>query len=63
MKVLVVSLLLAAVVGSPALGQNNLCDQPGEAPDVIVGGLPDTQRYGTNGTITAFAIGTESCTP
>jgi len=57
----VLSMLAAALACTNVLGQNNLCDQPGEAPDVVVGGLPNAQRYGTNGTITAFAIGTESC--
>jgi hypothetical protein len=42
-------------------GDPNACDEPGEAPDVIVGDLYDTLRLGSVGGITAFAIGTYSC--
>lgn len=36
---------------------------PGQSvgPDVIVGDLPDTMKYGTVGGISAYAIGTTSC--
>ena len=34
---------------------------PGASPDVIVGDIQDTGRYGVVGDITAFAIGTTSC--
>ncbi|MCP3981010.1 MAG: hypothetical protein GY716_17070 [bacterium] len=55
--------LFAVLLGLslPALAQNNQCDQPGEAPDVIVGDLVGVTRYGVVGDITAFSIGTTSC--
>jgi hypothetical protein len=34
---------------------------PSTGPDVIVGDLSSIQKFGTVGTITAYAIGTESC--
>jgi hypothetical protein len=37
------------------------CTFSGEVPDVIVGDLSDTQRYGQVNGITAYAIGTTSC--
>jgi hypothetical protein len=64
---LVPRFLLAGMLGlalaSPALaaGDPNACDDPSEAPDVIVGDLHQVQRYGNVGGITAFAIGTTSC--
>jgi hypothetical protein len=42
-------------------GDNNPCDEPGEAPDIIVGDLPDVSSYGAVGNISAFAVGTTSC--
>ncbi|MEE8386697.1 MAG: hypothetical protein V3S01_12355, partial [Dehalococcoidia bacterium] len=45
-----------------ALAQDaNLCDEPGEAPDLIVGDLHQVQRFGTQDGITAFSVGTVSC--
>ena len=38
-----------------------LSAQGGASPDVIVGGLIDTQNWGTSGNITAYSVGTESC--
>src|SRR5262245_18918077 len=62
---LALAALFAAAPGAgpaPALAQaNNLCDQPGEAPDVIVGDISGTLRHGAIGDITAFSIGTTSC--
>lgn len=56
-------LILAAAVGlqtATARAQDNTCD-PGEEPDVIVGDLHETRRWGVVGDITAFSIGTVSC--
>ena len=54
--------LLLALVPAWALAQDpNACDEPGEAPDIIVGDLPNVQRYGTQGGITAFSLGTIAC--
>jgi len=39
----------------------NVCDQAGESPDVVVTGIPDTFSYGSEGGISAFAIGTTAC--
>ena len=54
---------LALAISSPAFaaGDPNACDDPSEAPNVIVGDLHEVQRYGNVGGITAFAIGTTSC--
>lgn len=54
-------LLVAGLTAGPAFAQNNLCDQPGEFPDVIVGDLHQVQRYGTANGITAYSVGTVSC--
>ncbi len=40
---------------------NNACDQPGEAPDIIVGSIYGSIRHGKVGDITAYSFGTESC--
>lgn len=56
------AVLTGLVPGGTALAQaNNACDQPGEAPDIIVGDLHQTTRYGAVGNITGYAIGTVSC--
>lgn len=40
---------------------NNLCDEPGEAPDLIVGDIATKTRWGSVGDITAFSLGISSC--
>ena len=58
---LVLLTIVLAAIGLPVLAQTpNECD-PGEFPDVIVGDLQQLQRYGTDGNITAFSVGTTSC--
>jgi len=53
---------MAALFGvGMAEAQNNECDNPGEAPDIIVGSIFDKNRYGTVAGITAFSLGAESC--
>ncbi len=53
---------LLAVLAFPAAAQsNNVCDEPGEAPDVIVGNISGRVRHGAVGGITAFSVGTTSC--
>lgn len=39
----------------------NACDDPADAPDVVVGDLYEVARYGNVAGITSFAIGTYSC--
>jgi len=39
----------------------NICDAPGEEPDVVVHSIYQKQRHGTLGGITAFSLGTVSC--
>jgi len=39
----------------------NICDEPGEAPDVIVGDLHQVSSYGNVGDIYAYSVGTVSC--
>src|SRR5213593_2834279 len=54
--------LALSLLAPPILAQsNNLCDQPGESPDVIVGDVVGTSRWGSIGGITSFSIGTTSC--
>jgi hypothetical protein len=38
-----------------------VCDEPGEAPDLIVGALDQVQGFGSVDGISAFAIGSTSC--
>ena len=54
---LLIMLMPAFVLAQDA----NLCDEPGEAPDLIVGDLHQVQRFGTQDGITAFSVGTVSC--
>ena len=56
-------LLLGLVLaGSTSLANDpNICDAPGEAPDVIVGDVSGIIRHGSVGEITSFSIGTTSC--
>lgn len=59
---IVVGLALALALAAPALAQDpNLCDQAGEAPDVIVGDLHEVIRWGKVGSLTGFSVGTVSC--
>jgi hypothetical protein len=50
--------LLPALAGAQ---DANLCDEPGEAPDLVVGDLYDVARFGTTGGITGFSVATTSC--
>jgi hypothetical protein len=54
-------LLLSLAAPALAAGDPNACDDPGEAPNVIVGDLHAVRRWGNVGGITAFSIGTTSC--
>jgi hypothetical protein len=51
-----VPVTLAVAAGAIAGGCTS-----GTGPDVIVGNLTSISKFGTVGTITAYAIGTESC--
>ena len=53
--------LVATVPYAQAGDDPNDCDAPGDYPDVIVGNLHQTDRYGPVGDITAFSLGTVSC--
>ncbi len=56
--------LLLAVLPTLAAGQDaNECDQPGEAPDIIVSDLHQVERFGTESGITGFSVGSTSCNP
>jgi hypothetical protein len=57
----VAALVATLWLAPPARAQNNPCDLPGEEPDIIVGDIFDTNRYGSQNGITAFSFGTESC--
>jgi hypothetical protein len=52
---------LAAMTTIAFAQTNNDCDQPGEAPDIVIEDLYQTQRWGRVGDITAFSIGTYAC--
>ena len=52
---------LACVIAPAVHAQNNPCDQPGEFPDVIVGSLYQASAYGSNGSFSAYSVGTYSC--
>jgi hypothetical protein len=61
---LLLVLLLGLAAGSVLAGGGgdpNLCDAPGDEPDVIVGSLAGKIRYGKVGDITGFSFGTISC--
>jgi hypothetical protein len=50
------------VLAMVALAQsNNECDEPGEAPDVIIESMYQTKRWGVIDDITAFSVGTYAC--
>lgn len=51
-----------ALLGSLARSQDaNLCDVPGEAPDLIVGDITSRVRWGNADGITAFSFGVGNC--
>lgn len=52
--------LVLAALSFDAQAQN-ICDGPGDVPDVIVGDLHELNRNGSVGGITAFSVGTYSC--
>jgi len=56
-------LLLAFIlVALPSFGQDpNICDQPGEFPDVIVGDLFQVNNYGNASDYYGYSVGTSSC--
>ena len=59
MLTMLTMLLLAA---SAALAQDpNVCDEPGESPNVLVGELHQLSRFGSYNGITAYSVGTVSC--
>jgi hypothetical protein len=54
--------LALALIPALALAQDpNQCDEPGDEPDVKVGDLHQTERFGAVGGITGFSVGTISC--
>ncbi len=57
------TILAALLLSAPAvLAQDpNVCDEPGDAPDVIVGDLYEVNSYGNVGDIFAYSVGTTSC--
>jgi hypothetical protein len=57
---LVVTLACVCMVPGAARG-DNACNAPGDFPDVIVGDLFETRRWGSSAGITAFSVGTISC--
>jgi hypothetical protein len=52
---------LVAATATSAGDDPNVCDEPGEFPDVIVAEIFETRRWGGIGSLTAFTIGTTSC--
>lgn len=52
---------LAALHTAAHAQSNNLCDEPGEAPDLIVGDIAAKTRWGSVGDVTAFSLGISSC--
>ena len=60
LRLLFLALALCAF-GRAAAQDANECDQPGEAPDVIVGDLPSVRHWGSVGDVTAYSVGTTSC--
>ena len=56
---LLVSMLLASTAVQAQ--DPNVCDEPGDAPDVIVGDLHQVNSYGNVGSIYGYAVGTTSC--
>ena len=67
LAVVLVCLGSARAAAASPLDENNLCDQPGEAPDLIVadiGGdniVADVRRWGTIGGVTAYSIAATAC--
>ena len=57
----VLVLLLLCSAPWMAQGDPNICDEPGEAPDVIVGDLPSVANYGNVGDWYGYAVATTSC--
>ncbi len=57
------TILAVLLLSAPAvLAQDpNVCDEPGDAPDVIVGDLYEVNSYGNVGDILAYSVGTTSC--
>lgn len=54
--------LLLVLLPTWTAGQDaNRCDEPGEAPDIVVGNLHQVKRFGSEGGITGFSVGTTSC--
>jgi len=58
-----VALLAAVAVSSPGLlaQDPNVCDEPGDYPDVIVGDLYQINNYGRVGSLYGYSVGTISC--
>lgn len=53
---------LASGLALPALALDpNLCDAPGEAPDVVGGLITGAVRWGSIGNITAYSFGADGC--
>ena len=58
----VFSIQLALFSAGMAAAQDpNVCDQPGEAPDLVVSDIVETRRFGNVSGITAFSLGSDSC--
>jgi len=60
-RTLGVLLCLFAVAEAAGAGDPNLCDVPGEAPNVILGSVDTVTRWGAVAGITAYSIGATDC--
>ncbi len=56
-----VALVLLVGVSHVLAQDPNICDEPGDEPDVIVGAIFDVRSWGRVDDIHAFSFGTESC--
>ena len=55
------ALLLALAPAASWAQTNNPCDQPGEAPDMVLGDVTGVTRWNTIGGITAYSLGSTTC--
>ncbi|MCP3982050.1 MAG: hypothetical protein GY716_22320 [bacterium] len=61
---MLLAISIALACGLPAAAQgngNNECDAPGEFPDIVVGDLTGTQRWGSVDGTVGYSFGTDSC--
>ncbi|MCP3979477.1 MAG: hypothetical protein GY716_09135 [bacterium] len=55
------ALAVAVCAGAPRAADPNLCDVPGERPDLVVGDIVSVNNYGVTDGVASYSLGSDTC--